>query len=295
LAKTSDTETQQTEASSGSDTLLHHLRALHLDKASERLELLGQEVGYDTHSDTYKPVSEVNGYILQAFRQCKSRFKKVSDHIHELKTRIDRAIEVLDPLPEDYPEPSHPMELLALQQNHGLIAESFDELDEKVDEIRSQLIQQVRKGQFSALRDVPERLLNPIQQQSNILGGKQQRIENTIRTYRNQKLEQTNGDLRPILDPLFTACGKPAIPALGISDVADLSLHDMNVQIDLHQENWRKQAAQLLAGTGFGLARWREIAEAILTGKPPALTPEEQQKLVARGILRVQVTFGGKA
>ncbi len=52
--------TQAKEASGSSDTLLHYLRSLQLDKASQRMERLAQEVGYDLHSGTDKNIEELS-------------------------------------------------------------------------------------------------------------------------------------------------------------------------------------------------------------------------------------------
>ncbi len=293
LQRTTDSATQVAEAGAGSDTLLHYLRALRLDRVLDRLELLGQEVGYDIYSDTTKSPSDVDGYIMQAFRQFKERFETVVEHTRDIDRRIRTAMDQLDPLPADYSEANHPADLLAYQQNQKLIEDSFEDLDEKVDEVRSQLIQQARKGQFASLRDVPERLVKPIQQQSNTLGGKLRAIENTIQGYRNDKLEKANSGLRVRLNPLFKVSGEPVIPVLSVADVSGLSLHDLNVEIDLRQENWRKTADRILGTTGIGLSRWEEIAAELLDGKQPTLSPAEQGELVAKGILKVQVTFGG--
>jgi len=294
LQKTADTATQQQEATGGSDTLLHYLRSLQLDKASERLELLGQEVGYDLHSDTSKPIMDIDGYILQSFRQFKERFKSVSEHTKEVEQRIATAMKVLDPLPADYKTNSHPADLVLLQQNLTLVDDSFEELDEKVDEVRGQLMHQARKGQFSALRDIPVRLLKSIQQQANTLGGKLLTIENSIQQYKKERIERANSNLRSELNPLFTACGESVIPALTMSDIEPLTLHDLNVDIDLRRESWRKRAEKLIEVTGVNLARWQEIARTLLANGQPVLTEEERSVLVDKGILRVQITFGGR-
>lgn len=295
LERTTATETQQTEAGAGSDTLLHFLRSLQLDKASERLELLGREVGYDPHSDACRPIAEVDGYIMQTFRQLKTRYNSVREHAEQVEKRIEAALRILEPLPEDYPETTHPSDLVALKQKHQLIEDDFEALDEQVDELRNPLVQKARKGQFAALRDIPDRLLNTIHQQSMILGGQLQKIENTIQAYRNERLAAINGGLRVIINPLFKACGEEPVPALPLSEVAELCLHDLNVETDLREAHWRERAERRLEGTGISLTRWWQIAEALLNRQQPVLSAAEQEQLVARGILRVQVAFGSEA
>ena len=294
LNRTDDTATQAAEAKAGTDTLLHFLRSLRLDRVLERLELLGREVGYDIYSENVKPVSEVDGYIMQTFRQFKSRFQSVINHLAELEGRIDAASNAMDPLPSDYPTPDHVKDLLAYREGIRQIEDSIPELDEKVDEIRNKLSQQARKGQFAALRDEPERLLKPIQQQSSTLGGKLLSIENAVRDYRMRKLEAVNGGYRVNLNPLFKAVGEITIPPIQLSEVTHLSLHDLNVELDLREQSWLKKAGPILDGTGIDLARWEVIATELLEGKQPALNEDEQRLLVSKGILQVQITFAGE-
>ena len=93
---------------------------------------------------------------------------------------------------------------------------------------------------------------------------------------------------------MFTACGEPVIAARTMADVEPLTLHDLNVDIDLRQESWRKRAEKLIKNTGVSLTRWQEIAQTLLANKQPDLSAEEQSALVDKGILRVMITFGGR-
>lgn len=294
LNRTSDTATQAAEAKAGTDTLLHFLRSLRLDRVLERLELLGREVGYDIYSENVKPASEVDGYIMQTFRQFKARFQSVINHLGELETRVDAASNAMEPLPSDYPDPGHVNDLLVYMEGIRQIEDSIPELDEKVDEIRNKLSQQARKGQFAALRDEPERLLKPIQQQSSTLGGKLLSIENAVRDYRMSKLQSINSGPRVTLNPLFKSLGEAAIPPIQLDEVNYLSLHELNVELDLREQSWLKTAESMLNGTGIDMARWKIIATQLIEGQQPALTEDEQRSLVSKGILQVQITFAGE-
>jgi hypothetical protein len=61
-----------------------------------------------------------------------------------------------------------------------LIGDAFEDLADTAKSEREKFREQARKGQFSAIRDVPDRLLNPIQTQLNVIGGAITKIENTI-------------------------------------------------------------------------------------------------------------------
>ena len=290
------TATQKKEASSGSETLRHYLRRLQLDKASERLERLGQEVGYDLHSGSVKEIPEITGYIFQTYRHFIEQFDKAVSSVKDIDHRIRRGLDQLgSTLPADYPDPAQATELLKLQNQLALVQDSFNDMDEEVDDIRSLFIDQTHKGQFVAIRDVPDRLLKPIQQRLNVLGGKLLSCENTLSRYRKMKLDAVNAGLRPWVSPLLTAVGESPIDAISNADTDDLSLHDLGVELDIRQQQWRTKAEAVLAGTGIGIDRWRVISLELLENRQPELSVEEQQAMVDKGILKVQVTFGGKS
>jgi hypothetical protein len=175
LARTADTATQQEETNAGSETLLHFLRSLQLDKASERLDLLGHEVGYDPLTGVTKPFEEIGGYILHAYRQFKEKYQSAWTQTAAVRVRIDTARRVLDPLPTDYAGADHPALLEGYVDQYQQIADSFNELEEQADEQLKKIHGQARKGQFVAIRDVPDTLMKSLITQSAILGGRLQK------------------------------------------------------------------------------------------------------------------------
>ena len=88
--------------------------------------------------------------------------------------------------------------------------------------------------------------------------------------------------------------GETAISPIQLSEVTHLSLHDLNVELDLREQSWLKKAQAILIGTGIDLPRWKAIASDLLDGKQPALREDEQRSLVSKGILQVQITFAGE-
>ena len=284
--------TRDKEASGTSDTLLHYLRSLHLDQASQRLELLGMEVGYDLQTQAMKSFDEISGFIISTFRRFKVRYIEIVKQYEDVEQRISNLTTVLETLPVGYPHPDQPNEVLKLKSRLQFIGDSFEELDEKVDDERQKFSQQARKGQFSAIKDTQDRLLSPIQKQLGVTGGELLKIENSVESYKHKQLAQLNSDLRPLIEPLFAACHESPPSPLQTTDIENLSLHDMHVSLDIQQQQWEKKASALLAGSTIDLGRWREIATNILSEKQPDLSPSEQQALVDKGILRVQITFG---
>lgn len=289
------TQTQKKEASADSDTLLFYLRDLQLEKARERMERLAVEVGYDLHSGTEKGIEDINGFIIRTYRQFLDKYSDVVENSNDLELRIKAALVQLgEDCPADYPNKSQSTEILALQNQLSFVADSFEELDEKVDELRNQFIQHTHKGQFSAIQDIPERLLKPIKAQLNTIGGKLLQQENVIARYRKEKLEDFNAELRPFLNPLLKAKGESIIEPLSISEFDSLSLHDYVVELDIRNITWQKRVEELLGDTGISVERWKEIASTLIAKRQPVISAHEQQALVEKGILKVQIAFGGE-
>ncbi|HAT8656785.1 hypothetical protein [Legionella pneumophila] len=289
-----NTATQEKEAQAGSETLLHYLRSLQLNKASERLSLLAEEVGYDLPSNTFKKIEDISGYILKTYHQFLEQYKDVNDTVLDLDARIRKAISSLDEqLPVDYPDNNHPLILLELQNQLALIHDSFNGMEDEIDLIRQRFVEQTHRGQFSAITNAPEQLLGPIKRQLSGLGGKLRSCENALNRYRQEKLNHTNTQLRPLINPLLRAKGLEEIKAISEEDIKDLSLHDLNIGLDIYLQQWKSQAQEALSGTSVSLERWCQIAEDLLKNQSPQLSDDEQKLLVNEGILKIQLTFGG--
>ncbi len=295
LDGTNDTDTQKQEASGSSDTLLHYLRKLKLDKASERMEKLAQEVGYDLYSGAVKTPDEINGYIFQTYRRFAQQYQEAVESVNDIDSRIRQALDTLGTdLPAGYPNPEHPQGLLKLQSQLALVKDNFDGMDEQVDTIRDRYSEQARRGQFAAIQDAPDQLLKPVQEGLGVLGGRLRgNFENIIVRYRNQQLEKVNTELRPLINPLLSAMGESKIDPITDKDVQGYTLHDLAVELDLRNQQWQHRAEALLQGTGIPFSRWCDIARSLLARQQPDLSAQEQQALVDKGILKVQITFGG--
>ena len=100
---------------------------------------------------------------MKSFRQFKERFTAAVASCEDAAARLQEAMAALEPLPPAYPHGGQPQELLDIEKNLQLIQDSFSDLDDDVDVERQKFSKQARKGQFSAIQDVHERLLSPIQ------------------------------------------------------------------------------------------------------------------------------------
>ncbi|WP_421212494.1 hypothetical protein [Aeromonas sp. 600479] len=287
--------TAAAEGTASSDTLLHYLRSLQLDKAADRLRLLAEEAGVNIDNGTALGLAENLGCIASSYRAGKKKFVEITEYLAQLQGRCAEAARVLEPMPADYATPAHGQELAALRQKLVLIGDAFEDLADTAKSEREKFREQARKGQFSAIRDVPDRLLNPIQTQLNVIGGAITKIDNTILSHRETLVRQTNDRYLPVLMPLFAACNEAAPTAISLSSLSPLSLHDLHVTIDVQQAQWEAKATQLLSGTDLDFTGWQNLAKAIADGKSPALSQSTQEALVAKGILKMKLYFGGNA
>ncbi|WP_421199598.1 hypothetical protein [Aeromonas enteropelogenes] len=287
--------TAAAEGTASSDTLLHYLRSLQLDKAADRLRLLAEEAGVNIDNGTALGLAENLGCIASSYRAGKKKFVEITEYLSQLQGRCAEAARVLEPMPADYATPAHGQELAALTQKLVLIGDAFEDLADTAKSEREKFREQARKGQFSAIRDVPDRLLNPIQTQLNVIGGAITKIDNTILSHRETLVSQTNDRYLPVLMPLFAACNEAAPTAISLSSLYPLSLHDLHVTIDVQQAQWEAKATQLLSGTGLDFKGWEELAKVIAEGKSPVLSQTAQEALVAKGILKMKLYFGGNA
>ncbi|MCR3909956.1 hypothetical protein NUK47_14370 [Aeromonas hydrophila] len=285
--------TATAEGTASSDTLLHFLRSLQLDKAADRLRLLAEEAGVNIDNGTALGLAENLGCIASSYRAGKKKFVEITEYLAQLQGRCAEAARVLEPMPADYATPAHGQELAALTQKLVLIGDAFEDLADTAKSEREKFREQARKGQFSAIRDVPDRLLNPIQTQLNVIGGAITKIDNTILSHRETLVRQTNDRYFPVLMPLFAACNEAAPMAISLSSLSPLSLHDLHVTIDVQQAQWEAKATQLLSGTGLDFKGWEELAKVIAEGKSPVLSQTVQEALVAKGILKMKLYFGG--
>jgi hypothetical protein len=150
------------------------------------------------------------------------------------------------------------------------------------------------KGQFSAIRDVPERLFKPIQTQLNVLGGDLLQIENAVQAYQSAKVAELN-ELRPALEPLYAAAGATAPVHVAVDQIATLSLHDLGMDLAARRHQWEQGAATVLEGSGMTVTEWIPLAEAILVGDNPSIDGATQDTLVKKGVLKVKLAFGAGA
>lgn len=294
IEKKADSATAKAESMSSSDTLLFYLRSLQLDKASERLELLAEEVGVDLATGACKASDEVSGSIMSSYRKAKKKFE--DEHARwESELGQAKALKAqLDPKPIDFPETNLPQAVEAMIQALISIGDAFEELPDQAKTERARFSEQARKGQFKAIEEVHERLLQPIQSQLHVQAGERLKVTNPIQQYLSSKLSQYN-DLLPAMTPLFAATGQASPVAMQAADVQTMRLHDVVTALELQRQKLETDALAILAGSGLDVTAWTAVAQAIRAGLPCNLPPASQDALVKKGVLKVQLAFGAVA
>lgn len=295
LQQHNESGTAAAEGTASSDTLMHYLRSLQLDKAADRLRLLAEEAGVNIGNGTALGLAENLGHIASSYRAGKKKYVDITGYLAELQARCAGATRILEPMPADYAAQEHAQELAVISQKLVLIGDAFEDLADLAKSEREKFREQARKGQFSTICDIPDRLLNPIHSQLHSVGGAISKIENTILLHRETLVSQTNERYLPVLTPLFGACNEVSPAAISLTSVSALSLHDLQVTIDVQQSQWEIKATRLLSGTGLNFSDWVSLAKAIAEGKSPPLSQHVQEALVAKGILKMKLYFGGDA
>ena len=293
LRQSTDGETASGESGSSSDTLLHYLCDLRIDKATERLELLSHEVGYDLATDHMKPLAEIQGDVISSFRNFKQRYQVQRSSLEKANVKASELLKRVDSPPANYLYPEHVGELVQLNNKLVLIDDSFKDLDEKVDEERSRFNIQARKGNFFAIRDIPDRLMKPIQSSLAGISGQINTIGLKVDAYQREQMKRANSEFVEQLKPLFKSSTNNDIPLMQDSQLAGLTLLEIEMAVNLRLDDLRKQASNILNGTGVLVERWLEIARLLLSGNDPGLSTQEQSALVNKGFLKVKVAFGG--
>ncbi|TOQ71148.1 hypothetical protein CGG93_15890 [Vibrio parahaemolyticus] len=172
------------------------------------------------------------------------------------------------------------------------IEDALEDLDEEVDLFREKFATDARTGQFSAIKDVPVKLMKPVTAQLGVLMGKVNSVESVVKSYRNGLIEKANQTLRPEVTPLLIALGNPALSTIKDEEVANLSLPELAIELECRQRAWHKLAEQALQGTSITVERWVEISSLMLSNSEPNLSSQEQSELVDKGIIKLQITFG---
>lgn len=290
LKDDSSSATGQKEQQAGSDTLLHYLRKLDLGKAQDKLSALALEVGLNLHSEQQLGMAEIQGHILASYRNCKERFDKLVNNLAEQNQRAQRLQQLLSSASAEYEHADDISELPKLVMKLQLIDDAIADLPNDAESKRQSMQASLRNGQFAGLRDLPEELLKSARGQIAPIQGQLNTIENNIAKVKRNAIERVNSWL-PVLKPLLVSQQQPVPAELTLADVDKLGVSELVMVCDKTLSDWQSQGEAILQGTGLTLAQWQRVYQALSQNLEPELTPEQQQSLVDKGIVKMRLTF----
>jgi hypothetical protein len=293
LSEDDSSTTAKGEGKASSDTLLHFLRSLKLDKAQERISLLASEVGVNLSNDSQQPFSEVSGHILNAHRAMKERYEKTLQTLNEYKNRCEQLKAVFEPMPSDYSNPEHAADAIAQQQKLLAIYDAFKDLADDAERKRTLLREDMRRGKFNGIRDIPDQLLQPIRNQLHPVGGALNVIEKGVNQFKQTQLDSVN-DLLPAMRPLLKVKAQPVPQALILENFTAETLGDVVLICVATAQAWRQNAEQCLKGTDVNFAQWQSVYKAVSEGNDPVINAGARDHLIKTGILKMRLTFASE-
>lgn len=290
LKEDASSVTGKKEQQAGSDTLLHYLRKLDLGKAQDKLSALATEVGLNLHTEQQLPMAEIQGSILSSYRNCKERFEKLINNLDEQSQRAQKLQQLLSSATAAYEYADDIAELPKLVMKLQLIEDAIADLPVDAESKRQSMQASLRNGQFAGLRDLPEELMKSARGQIAPIQGQLLKIEERLNNVKRSAIEQVNSWL-PVLKPLLASQQQPLPDELTLNDVAKLGVSELVMVCDKTLSDWQNQGEAILQGTGLTLAEWKPVYNALSQNQEPMLTPEQQQGLVNKGIVKMRLTF----
>ncbi len=290
LKEDASSATGKKEQQAGSDTLLHYLRKLDLSKAQDKLSALATEVGLNLYTEQQLPMAEIQGHILSSYRNCKDRFDKLINNLSEQKQRAQKLQQLLSSATAEYEYADDIAELPKLVMKLQLIEDAIAELPDDAESKRQSMQASLRNGQFVGLRDLPEELMKSARGQIAPIQGRLNNIENNLAAVKRNAIVKVNSWL-PLLKPLLVSLQQPLPAELTLADVDKLGVSELVMVCDKTLSDWQNQGEAILKGTGLTLAEWKPVYDALSQNQEPMLTPEQQQGLVNKGIVKMRLTF----
>lgn len=290
LKEDASSATGKKELQAGSDTLLHYLRKLDLGKAQDKLSALATEVGLNLHTEQQLPMAEIQGSILSSYRNCKERFEKLINNLGEQSQRAQTLQQLLSSATAEYEYADDITELPKLVMKLQLIEDAIADLPVDAESKRQSMQASLRNGQFVGLRDLPEEMMKSARGQIAPIQGRLNNIENNLAAIKRNAIVKVNSWL-PLLKPLLVSQQQPLPAELTLADVDKLGVSELVMVCDKTLSDWQNQGEAILQGTGLTLAQWQPVYEALSQNQEPMLTPEQQQGLVNKGIVKMRLTF----
>lgn len=289
-ANSSETAKKQIQASS--DTFIHTLRTMSFAKADKKLLELADEVGLDISTHNLKGISDISsGYIVPSYKKCLDRHESITSNLEKHRSTVQDLLlklsgaETLDQFSSDLES------LEEIEDRISILEESLTGIEDKADEYRKKYREQMQKGDFSSLESLTEHLYDGIRQQLNSsVAGKLLVIENHCTAYKNEKINSLQQEF-PYLKPLLAGQVNHQ-SFIDENELSTLSLKKLEKACDEKVQQWTSQAENVLSPLGLDWETWKKAHHAISNNQEQIpLSPEQQQKLVETGVLKMKLSF----
>ena len=277
-------------------TLGHALRELKVAQATEKFGQLAAEVGLTLDSGAELPLSEINGTIVDGFRDLAKEYQRERERLEDLSLRIAAlALELAD-APEDFQYPASVLQLSELTARPAYIETALSEtLAEDVEALIKEHDSSSRLGNFQPLMTAARGLLSEPKGALGRLAGQVTTLENTVTDYLqrlldSEELRSTESAYNALLQVKGTAPKK----TLDMSDLKRAgSLNAARQMVTERCTAWPADGDTFLKETGVYFVGWRDIVKSLSSGQKPAVSGEQAEKLVEKGLLEVTYRLGG--
>lgn len=277
-------------------TLGHALKQLKVSQASERLAQLAAEVGVQLESNAELPLAEIDGTIIQGFRDLGKEYRRERERLEELSAGLARLGRELADAPDDYAYPATLPSLADLTARPEFIESELSEtMGEEVERLLSEHDSSSRLGNFQPLIAATRALLAGPKAALGSLAGQVTTLENSVTDYRQTLLgSEILRSTEAAYNALLSVQGKAPEKALDITDLKRAgSLKASKQLVTARCTDWPVAGEALLEGTGVPFGLWSDIVRAMSGGAMPELTGEQITKLVEKGFLEVTYRLGG--
>lgn len=275
------------------------LKDLRIAEAINRLEQLCREVGLSIEGTTIAeiPFEQIDGQIVTGFRRFTQEFKSIQAKLADAKSRLNKLEQQLKDAPPDFSYPADIDGLDRLKLKSTFIDDSLATIqEEEAESLRGEQLydRPAKQGNFQPLMKQAEGLLTVPRQKLNQLTGQISSIENVIRGFISELLNQP--DIQSIeqgFNQLLKAKKQPPRSPLSRPELEQAgSLKAAIAKVEARRTDWLKEANELLSNT-VSFERWQRIVAALERGDDPDLTAAEEAQLIRSGLLVRTYRLGG--
>ena len=275
------------------------LKDLRIAEATDRLKQLCREAGLNIEGTTIAeiPFEQIDGKIVTGFRRFTQEFENIHEKLADAKSRLNKLEQQLKDAPTDFSYPADIEGLDRLKLKSTFIDDSLATIqEEEAESLRGEQLydRPAKQGNFQPLMKQAEGLLTVPRQNLNQLTGQILTIENAIRGFISELLNQPEiQSIKKSLNQLLKAKKQTPRSPLSRPELEQSgSLSAAVAKVEARRTECFQVANELLLNT-VSFERWQRIMAAVERGDDPDLTTTEETQLVRSGLLVRTYRLGG--